>query len=256
MKVNEPLTAATQRLIDAARREDQDTYLFVEPSAPVVSLGYRSDLGPLHDPRAGSPRIVLAPHLYEPTESDDLPTYQRYLTTWFENRADDRAAQGNPPVYLGEFGNWRAAHIDALMAEADRAQMSWANWSWSGHWALVDPKGVVTTVDDRTGAPTALPRALTRVYPQAIAGVPTAWSFDPVSDTFRMSSEPKPDAEGPTVLFVPARDRYPTGWALVVDGRSTTPGGDFDRRTQRLSLPLDPTQPHTVCIAPTRRACR
>lgn len=256
VKVNEPLTAVTQRLIDVARREDSDTYLFVEPSAPVVSLGYQSDLGPLRDPRNGSPRIVLAPHLYEPAESDERPAYERYVNTWFDNRASDRAAQGDPPVYLGEFGNWRSGHIDALMEAADRAQMSWANWSWSGHWALVDPNGAISTVDDRTGAPTALPLALTRVYPQAVAGVPTSWTFDPVSDTFRMSLDPKPDAAGPTVVFVPARDRYPTGWALVVDGRSTTPGDDFDPETQRLALHLDPAQPHTVCIARERRDCR
>lgn len=133
--------------------------------------------------------------------------------------------------------------------------MSWANWSWSGHWALIDAAGKITTVDDRTGAPTGLPDALTRVYPQAIAGVPTRWSFDPTSNVFEMAITPKADAEGPTVIFVPARTRYPNGWTLNVDTEPTSTEGLFDPTTQRLALELDPTEAHTLCISPESHDC-
>jgi endoglycosylceramidase len=67
--------------------------------------------------------------------------------------------------------------------------------------------------------------ALSRTYPQAIAGTPTSVRFSPLSGAFHMTYTPS-KADGPTSIFIAQDEHYPHGWcATVRGGVITSPPG-------------------------------
>ena len=68
--------------------------------------------------------------------------------------------------------------------------------------------------------------ALSQTYAQAIAGTPTAMSFDPASAAFTLTYRPNPTVYAPTVVFVPVATHYPHGYCATARGaRITSPPG-------------------------------
>ena len=75
-------------------------------------------------------------------------------------------------------------------------------------------EGLVTA----TGALAPTATSLSRAYPQAVAGTPVSFSFDPKSAVFHLLYVPKTQVKAPTVVFVPVAVHYPKGYCAHVTG--------------------------------------
>ncbi len=203
-----------QRLIDAIREVDRDSYIFYESRYGAVANGSPCFLPRLDDPRPGGRRLAYAPHLYSVSAeasgsySDDDGT----LDAWEAERVVD-ATRMEVPIWLGEFGT--AASFDgserfirSLAEVADRSQIGWAYWSWdpSGPtgWALWDS----TTSEDNQMA-----RLIARPYPRRIVGEPVSWSFSHETGRFEVRVTAPESASGEIEIWV-GDTWYPNGWIL------------------------------------------
>jgi endoglycosylceramidase len=61
-------------------------------------------------------------------------------------------------------------------------------------------------------------QSLSRAYPQAVAGTPVSFSFDPGSREFHLLYVPNQSIAAPTVIFVPVSVHYPHGYRAQVFG--------------------------------------
>lgn len=205
-----------ERMIDRLREIDPDGWIFYEPRYAGPANGQPSYIEKLVDPRSGDARIGYAPHLY----SISMEFLRRYdvgnddtLIDWETNRTSEALAQ-QAPVVLGEWGfdwSWENSPIfmDEANAMADRMMMGWAYWpgdpnGW-GIWEYGDEGEIV----DRPAAD-----AVTRVYPQSVAGIPRSFSYTPDTRRFELSFDPSPSATMPTEIFIPEARHFPDGWTL------------------------------------------
>jgi endoglycosylceramidase len=122
-----------------------------------------------------------------------------------------------PAWFVSEFGaTSNSTLLDRLTREADRVLVGWTYWSWKYYG---DPTG---SADEALLAPDgrlrSTARVLVRTYPQAVAGKPTALSFDPASGAFHLAYVPDHAIHAPTVIFVPTQIHYPTGYCARVAG--------------------------------------
>jgi endoglycosylceramidase len=246
---NANLTAFSQQAIDAIRAADDDAWIMVEPTSLVNAFPYPGDLvaADLHDPRDGQPRLVYAPHLYEPAVHDgkgyapDSP----YVAQWEDYRVEEGAAF-DAGVFIGEFGggadNERMdEYLADVLAMADRNMLGWAQWSWDppedpdGSWSPVTQAGELTANGER----------LARVQPRAIAGVPESFTWDPATHVFRMTWTERDGVEGPTELGVPV-GAWDGEVEVVLDGAPIE--ADIDEAAGVLRLAPDPGDGHEVCV--------
>ncbi|HEX4245551.1 MAG TPA: hypothetical protein VHY77_08295, partial [Acidimicrobiales bacterium] len=112
--------------------------------------------------------------------------------------------------------------MERLTANADQLQLGWTYWAWkyyddptgSSDEALVTPSGTLS--------PTAA--SLSRAYPQAVAGTPVSFAFDPETAAFHLFYVPDAHVNAPTVIFVPVAVHYPQGYcAQVIGGTVISP---------------------------------
>ena len=59
---------------------------------------------------------------------------------------------------------------------------------------------------------------LIRTYPQAVAGVPKSFSFDPETKEFLLAFEADPSIDAPTEIFVPVDRHYGGSYTVQVEG--------------------------------------
>lgn len=140
----------------------------------------------------------------------------------------DAAVRNASAQFLTEFGATDNLSIVARMAElADRYMVSWHYWHY-GEWS--DPTttgtgGVQGMFADDLDRPGSLKQAkadlLIRTYPQAVAGTPAAFSFDPVSKAFTLTFTADPSIAAPTEIFVPVARHYAGHYAVNVSGPAT-----------------------------------
>lgn len=178
----------------------------------------------------------------------------------FDN-ADARAAESGDALLLSEYGATDdVATLERLAGFADRHMVSWQEWHYCG---CADPTtsgpGDTQALVRDPGEP---PRgsnvfrdklkALARPYPQAIAGTPTRFSFDPATRRFELSyTRQRAGGQGSfgrglSTVFLPTI-QYPTGYRARVSGGSLErpPGGRrllirADRNAARISLIVTP----------------
>ncbi len=144
-----------------------------------------------------------------------------------DRREEDRgelasAAQpGGPAWFVSEFGATSdPSLLAALTARMDDEQVGWTFWAWKHYH---DPTG---SMDEAlvTGAgqlrSTAF--ALSRAYPQAVAGIPLSFSFSTRTDVFHLAYVPDRRIHAPTIVFVPTELHYPHGYCTVVKGGRVT----------------------------------
>ena len=140
-----------------------------------------------------------------------------------------RAKHGLGAPLLSEFGAVPDAPVlERTANSADRRMMSWQQWAWFNE----DPTGARPNegiVLDPAKPPTGsniksdLIAALTRPYPQAIAGTPQAFEYVPTTGVFTLAYTTKRVGGGrfpagsKTVILVPRQD-YPHGARLSVKG--------------------------------------
>lgn len=245
--VNPNLTEFMQGGIEAVRAHDDDAWVMVEPTSLLNVFPYAGDLEfeELTDPRDGPPRLAYAGHLYQQRVHDGLgyPENDPYLQTWEELRTAE-AERMDGVLWIGEWGgpdqDGMDAYVDELTDMADRAMAGWAYWSWDpGGWSPVEEDGSTTSANGVR---------LLRVQPRAIAGTPTAFSWDAERDVFEMSWTERAEAVGPTELAVPM-ELFPDGIEVVLDGEITDVGWDQDRSVVELDPDRTRTD-HTVCLQP------
>ncbi|WP_414720857.1 glycoside hydrolase family 5 protein [Streptomyces sp.] len=159
----EQLTPMYNRLADAVRAVDRDSWVFVEPT-PIVGEGVPTGLGRIDDPK-----VVYAPHFYN-TGMEAGADYDP-AAGWIE--AYEAAVTQYPkeyrvPVVVGEWGplnnslpNMGRFYEDA-MASLGRYGSGWAGyvWCYGGGYCAVDGEGRFRTNKERTAQP----------YAEAVAG--------------------------------------------------------------------------------------
>ena len=210
-------------LIATMRAVAPDKLVFFEPDI-YTSRGHTNDVGPMH-----FSGLVFNFHDYcglrsgvtgNPTDLDacaaqELRTMQRRS----EERPDiasEKQPEG-PAWFMSEFG---ATTSDPLMERltriADELQLGWTYWQWKYYDDPTGSSAEALVNQDGTYAPTV--QALTRVYPQAIAGTPVSYSYDPKKREFHLFYVPKSTVDAPTVIFVPTTQSYPNGYRVQVVG--------------------------------------
>ena len=248
----EKLQPFYQRVIDAVRAVDEDTWIAFEPRYGAPGNGAAVFFIPLDDPRPGLPRLLYAPHLYsvalEGGQSYD-PANDSTVADWERHRAAEVERLGTALV-CGEWGlapSWENARLfmrEALDAQ-DRLMAGWAYWDWgpSGwSWLNADLTERETTDD------------IVRVYPQRIAGVPVSFGYDPDARTFRLEFVDHPAVQGPTEIYIPARRFYPDGWDLQLNDTAGSWSTTWDAEREILSLTVPPTgRSHVVELSPASR---
>jgi endoglycosylceramidase len=161
----------------------------------------------------------------------------------FQNADSHSQATGDAQL-LTEFGATDdLPTIERIIDDADRHMVGWQYWHYCG---CDDPTTQAATqqalVDDASKPPSgdnvrqAKLAVLSRPYPQAIAGTPLSYGFDPASDRFQLAyatTGPGGQAYGPserTEIYV-GRLHYPAGYDVSVDGGevASAPNADLLR---------------------------
>lgn len=238
------------------RRSDPSTIVFYEPHI-YFDFGVQSWLGP--PPASAGPTgfafhdYCLAPiFLGQPDMESQAPGYQSCPYEdehTVENAAAASAAMGVPALF-DEFGDTQdLSDIERMVQLADNHQLSWLYWSYkdwidapggAGSGALFDNS------DDNATLRKAKLAVLSEPYPQATAGTPEYYQFDPATDTFTFSYVADPSIHAPTVVYVPPI-HYPAGYAVAVSGARvvSVPGAKL------LELAVEPgTREVQVTVSP------
>ncbi|WP_267246045.1 glycoside hydrolase family 5 protein [Streptomyces sp. PR69] len=209
----EQLTPMYNRLADAVRSVDRDSWLFVEPT-PIVGEGVPTGLGRIEDPK-----VVYAPHFYNTAmeagadydpDAGWIEAYEAAVTVY--------PARQRIPVVVGEWGplnnalpNMSRFYRDAL-ASLSRYSSGWAGyvWCYGGGYCAVDAEGRFRANKEQTAAP----------YAAAVAGRVAVDAYDPGGGTYRLRYRATGRGAGVSELSLPPA---PAGWRIAVTGRAWTP---------------------------------
>ena len=136
-----------------------------------------------------------------------------------DNAETQRAAMGAGAL-LTEFGSHDditdLARMTKLVDDRLGGWMYWAYKAWDDPTGNPAAEGLFAKDDDLATLKAPKADVLIRPYPQAIAGVPLALSWDATSKTMDLGSRRK-QVPGSTDVFVPTR-HYPSGYDAVVTG--------------------------------------
>lgn len=243
------LTPFSRKMLQAIRMADRSHFVWYEPWV-LFDAGADTRVGPLDDPLVG-----LSFHDYD-TKDLDNPL----------QNADAHSERTTDALLMTELGaTTDPSLVTNLMAAADRAMASPIYWAYANNAPFPIPPGVGVASPREQGlvldpgqpltgnnVQTAIWNALVRPYPQAVAGTPLRWSYDPDARVFDFvyansragGGDFTKDLE--TVVFVPARN-YPAGYAATVQGgRVVSAAND-----SRLRVVADGGAPEvTIHIAP------
>jgi endoglycosylceramidase len=220
-----PLNTLQSKAMTEIRRHDRTGLVWYEP---VVTSQFGTKYwGPA--PNA-DPRAAMSFHIYCLTGG--APTCDTLEQLSMDN-AQARAGANGDPSLLSEFGaTTDLAVVERQVDRADRAMISWHWWHYCGcdDPTTAGPGDVQAIVSDPRKPPEGANvfedklRALTRPYPQAVAGTPSAYAFDRATKTFTLAyttAKPSGDGRFPkgarTEVFLP-RLQYPDGYAVEVKG--------------------------------------
>jgi endoglycosylceramidase len=221
--VHDPAAGVIPQIEEA----DPGRLIFEEPDI-FGARGYPNQVGSIN-----FPNIVFNVHTYCGSRSGttgnpiDLARCaaqeERSLTT----KMDDRLDLGTPSQpagagwFVSEFG---ATSSSALLTQltnlADQFLVGWTYWSWKYY---DDPTGsAAEALVTHRGKIKRTSRVLSRTYAEAVAGLPTSMSFDPVTGAFHLAFDPNQKITRPTVIFVPVAMHYRRGYCATVHGGRVT----------------------------------
>jgi endoglycosylceramidase len=215
-------------LIGAIRAADPSHLIFYEPDISsdfgnqdfVGSMPYPGLVLGFHDYCfAGG----FLPGAYQNQTPDCAALEPRTMSTKSQERgfATSSSQAGGPGWFLSEFGaEDNPADLSRVADLADQNLLGWTYWAWR-EWGDPTGSGTEALVND-DGTFRSKVSILARTYPQAVAGTPTAMSFDPASGAFHLSYVPSPSVSAPTVIFVPLAQHYPSGYCAVASGAAIT----------------------------------
>jgi endoglycosylceramidase len=214
-------------LIDMFRAVAPDKLVFFEPDI-YSNSGHPNDIGPMD-----FKDLVFNFHDYcglrsgttgNPTDLDacadqELRTMQRRS----EERPDIATTKqpDGPAWFMSEFGATTSEPLmDRLTRIADELQLGWTYWQWKYY---DDPTGSsAEALVQADGSLSPVATALSRAYPQAVAGTPVSYSFDPSTMAFHLFYVPTARIDAPTVIYVPVARDYPLGYQVSVIGGTVT----------------------------------
>ncbi|MEA2467204.1 MAG: endoglycosylceramidase, partial [Thermoleophilaceae bacterium] len=225
------LSGFVRRMLTAIRSVDATTIVWYEPQV-LFNNGSDTNLDDFGDPHLG-----MSWHDYCLTANEGGGGYSadcEASDTLVFGNAEKRSTNTGDALLLTEFGATDdPAALEGVLKLADRNMMSWQEWHYCG---CDDP--TTTGQGDKQAIvldPAKPPSgenlksvtldAITRPYPQAVAGTPDNWSFDPSTKKFSLAYSTAKAADptsafGPgaeTEIAVPAR-QYPDGYAVDVQG--------------------------------------
>ncbi|MCB1012386.1 MAG: cellulase family glycosylhydrolase [Microthrixaceae bacterium] len=203
--VERRLLAGYQVVIDEVRAVAPTIPLWVEPIISAPHYGDTTMAAPVDG------QVGFAWHAYcsgtdggtlEPVGDLEEARCNLMMET-AHSRVAERGAAWNAPTMMTEFGaSLNPLDVNLVTAEADEYVGSWLHWAY-GYYR-----------SDETDS------ALSRVYPEATAGIPGRLSFDRATGAasygYRASGEP-----GVTSLSIPSR-HYPDGYEVTVAGATVT----------------------------------
>ncbi len=218
-----------RRVIAGIRKADGRSLIWYEPNV-LFNFGSDTNLG-----RLGDPRLGFSFHDYCLAAAAGVPgggpACEASEDMVFQN-ADEHAGKTGSALLLSEFGATDdLTSLSRTVAAADKHMVPWQEWHYCG---CDDPttSGPGTTqalvLDPakpprRANVRQAKLRVLVRPYPQAIAGTPSSFSFDPPTRRFTLryskarASGRRCFRRGLTDVFVP-KLRYPNGYRVVARG--------------------------------------
>jgi endoglycosylceramidase len=214
---------------------------YLQPFEDMVAASIRS-VDPVHtvvyepdDIASSGPHIVSSgpqSWLTPPTPAGPNAVYSFHMNCSFNcNNAMEAnlagAARLDAPVLIGEDGGCKGLSVFASAVRfADAARVGWIHWAWKS--THQDNSSGIDSCDSmfhNDANLATLNRAkadvLSEPYPIAIAGTPSAYGFDPSTDTFSLTYTPDPSIKGPTVVFSAPR-HYPNGYQIEVRGAHST----------------------------------
>ena len=220
------LQAIQDRLAVAVRGADPRPIVFYEPHV-YFDFGAASYLD--RPPAAAGPAgfafhdYCLAGLAGPPDHESSSPGYASCPTAderVMDNATATAARMAVPPLF-DEFGDTQdLAQIRRIVDLADSHLMSWIYWGYKdwvdvpgglGSGALFDDS------DDNATLRRAKLAVLSEPYPQATAGTPLEFRFDPRTRTMTYTYAPAASVRAPTVVFA-APLQYPTGYRATVRG--------------------------------------
>jgi endoglycosylceramidase len=218
------------KAIAAIRDVDRRHLVWYEP---VITAQFGHEF---HHPDTGDPRAGISFHIYCLTGAFGIPALDGLSCPTLEElamtNANQHAERNGDTLLMSEFGATESpAVIRRMTALADEQMTSWQWWHYCN---CADP--TTSGVGDRQAIvsdPAKPPRGdnlfrdklalIERPYPQAVAGTPTRFRFDPDTTTFELEystvapsgrTVPRPVV---TEIYVP-RIHYPAGYRVRVDG--------------------------------------
>ena len=199
------------------RTADSSHLAYFEPQQ-LFDFGAPSRMGAVDDPQLGlSWHAYCSAELLASTGLPDLPDCLIIEPRDFANAAAQISQLGAVSL-LTEFGaSDDQDDIGRVAGLADQHLTSWIYWAYKNY---DDPTGSASEglFSNDADLSTLKPKAdlLIRPYPQAIAGTPTALSFNTTSKAFSLSYAPNAST-APTLIFVPSL-QYPNGYQVSVQG--------------------------------------
>ena len=134
--------------------------------------------------------------------------------------ADQQVADLGSTGVMTEFGSTNdLPDLARLTGLADGALSGWMYWAykaWQDPTGQPSTEGLFTRDDDLGTLIAGKADVLIRPYPQALAGTPTALSWDPATSVMRLTYTAG-GQKAPTDVFVPQR-HYPHGYRAIVTG--------------------------------------
>ncbi|MFF9911707.1 cellulase family glycosylhydrolase [Streptomyces sp. NPDC013457] len=204
----EQLTPMYNRLADAVRSVDRNTWIFVEPT-PIVGEGVPTGLGRIEDQK-----VVYAPHFYNTAmeAGADYDPAAGWIET-YEQAVTRYPREYKVPVVVGEWGplnnslpNMNRFYREA-MASLGRYGSGWAGyvWCYGGGYCAVDGAGAFRTNKELTAEP----------YAEAVAGTVASSSYDSGAGVYRLAYESSRRGSRVTELSLP-----PGAWQVTARGKA------------------------------------
>lgn len=245
-------------IIPVIQRADPHHVVFVEPPVlqdfgvpntfGLTSLPFRNIALSFHDYGLSGGFIPGTTACTTPTcpveESNSM------ALTMLQRSMIKTSQQGGPAALMSEFGATRdVATTNRVANLADRNLVSWMFWAG---FQLHDPTGGTAEglIDDNTRKPyPALAATIARPHAAAVAGTPTAQSFNMSTQDYRLTWTPDRAVSAPTWIRVPVLYHYAHGFAVRVSGGHTV------RRTSTgdIYVAANGAGPVTVVISPLAR---
>jgi endoglycosylceramidase len=212
------------RVVRAIRRVDRTHTVWYEPVTTANSgMTY-------HTPHPPDSNVAFNFHDYCQVAPLNPPCNR--LEQAVVDNAEKLSAANDDPLLMSEFGATDdLPTIERMVDRSDRAMISWQWWHYCGcdDPTTIGPGDAQALVRNPRHEPHgpnvfhAKLAELDRPYPQAVAGTPQSFSFDPASDEFDLRySTRAPDGKRlprdvETVVYVP-RMHYGDGYRVEVEG--------------------------------------